>query len=104
MVLLRSGTGGKDTLVLHRYYKGIRIADLMAVAGALFYLEHTSLAIRLAFFYGYPLHHVAIGDFLKDFHSLYQLTEDGVFAIKPVLWRIGNEELAAVGVRTGISH
>ena len=34
-------------------------------------IGHTSLAMKLAFFYGYPLHHVAIGDFLKDIHPLY---------------------------------
>ncbi len=34
-------------------------------------IGHTSLAMRLAFFYDYSLHHVAIGKFLKDFHPLY---------------------------------
>ena len=47
---------------------------------------------------------VSGGKTLEDVHSFYYLAEDGVFAVKVVLWGIGNEELAAIGVGSGVGH
>jgi hypothetical protein len=41
---------------------------------------------------------------LQDIHSLYQLPEDAVTPVEPVLGRIADKELGAVGIGAGISH
>src|SRR5690606_9295158 len=47
---------------------------------------------------------VALGDGVHHLHALGDLAEHGVAAVQPVGLHVGDEELAAIGVRAGIGH
>ena len=50
------------------------------------------------------LDHVALLDRVDHVHTFDDLAEDGVLAIEPRRSDVGDEELAAVGVRAGVGH
>lgn len=41
---------------------------------------------------------------IEDAHAMAHTAEDGVLPIQPLSWAQGQEELAAIGVRTCICH
>ncbi len=48
--------------------------------------------------------HVALLDRIDDGLAFQDLAEDGVAAVQPIGLDVGDEELAAVGVRAGVGH
>src|SRR5580704_6741169 len=61
-------------------------------------------ATRSAFLNSHGLQLVALLNLVHDILARGDLAEDGVLAIQPIGSNVGDEELAAIGVRTGIGH
>ncbi len=59
---------------------------------------------RLAFADGHFVHGVPLFDRIDDVLTFGDFTEDGVLAVQPRRFDVGDEELRTVGVRAGVGH